>query len=133
MMGPSGDKVVQQYTDIVGKPYMIPYWSLGWVFTFEIIFQLVTHNECQNQCKWGYRTIQETIDVVLEYEKYGIPLDTMWNDIDYMDAYKDFTLDPTRFPTDLVKKVTFQKIIEYFPYQNNSLSKTFMPMDNIIS
>lgn len=37
---------------------MVPQWALGW-----------------NQCKWGYKTVEDLKDVVANYDKYSIPLD----------------------------------------------------------
>lgn len=36
--------------------------------------------------------------VVENFKKAKIPMDTMWNDIDYSDRYLDFTHDEERFP-----------------------------------
>jgi alpha-D-xyloside xylohydrolase len=80
-IGPAGDDVIEQYTAVVGRSMMPPYWSLGF-----------------HQCKYGYNTIYEVEDVVDNYAKSGIPLDTAWIDIDYMTLYRDFTSDPNSFP-----------------------------------
>ena len=81
--GPEPASVVSQYTSVVGRPMMMPYWSLGF------------HN-----CKYGYTSLDQIKEVVAGYESAGIPLDTQWADIDYMEAYRDFTTDPTNFNTD---------------------------------
>lgn len=47
--------------------------------------------------------MDELKSVVENYKNANIPLDTMWNDIDYMDAYKDFTLDPIRYDENKVR------------------------------
>jgi len=85
-VGSSPKDVVSQFTKVVGKPMMQPYWSLGF------------HN-----CKYGYTSVDQVEDVVAKYQEAGINLDTQWMDIDYMEAYRDFTTDPTNFNTTEVK------------------------------
>ncbi|KAI9319951.1 alpha glucosidase [Dichotomocladium elegans] len=79
------NSVLRSYTDLIGKPTMISHWMLGF-----------------NQCRWGYKNIQEVEDIVQSFKDHKIPLETVWIDIDYMDTYRDFTLDPVNFPEDRV-------------------------------
>ena len=76
----SPDSVVSYYHRIVGKPFLPPMWALGW-----------------HQSKYCLRTALEHKDVVDKYNQYRIPLDVQWADIDYMDQYKDFTVDFKNF------------------------------------
>ncbi|KAI9322826.1 alpha glucosidase [Dichotomocladium elegans] len=75
------NSVVRAYTDLVGKPMMISHWMLGW-----------------QHCRWGYHNIDEVENVVKAYRDHEIPLEVKWIDIDYMDTYRDFTMDPVNFP-----------------------------------
>jgi len=86
-MGPTMDDVVKQYYKVIGAPALLPYWSLGW-----------------HQCRYGYPDIWTVENVVANYKKNNIPLDTMWIDIDFMDGYKDFTYDPNKFPVSEVRE-----------------------------
>ena len=55
-MGPTPAEVIEQYTEVIGRSFMPPYWSLG--------FHL---------CRWGYKTVNETLGVVDRLRAAGIP------------------------------------------------------------
>jgi alpha-glucosidase (family GH31 glycosyl hydrolase) len=79
-VGPTAEAVVQQYHALVGKPVLIPYWTLGY-----------------HQSRWGYHNLSTLEAVAANFTKYQIPLDVLWTDIDYMTNFEDFTLDPARY------------------------------------
>lgn len=79
-LGPTPENVIQQYTEAIGRPYMPPYWSLG--------FQL---------CRWGYNSIDVLKKTVERLRQYDIPHDVQYGDIDYMERHLDFTYDKANF------------------------------------
>ncbi|KAF9940668.1 hypothetical protein BGZ67_007163 [Mortierella alpina] len=79
--GPTPQQVIQQYTQLIGRPCMVPYFALGF-----------------HMCRWGYNTVDKAKAVVAEFKRHALPLEALWIDIDYMDDYKCFTFDQIRYP-----------------------------------
>lgn len=79
-VGATALDVMASYQKYIGPAEVPPYWSLG------------TH-----QCKYGYSTLQDLKDVVEGYAAADMPLQTLWNDIDYMDTFHIFTVDEKRY------------------------------------
>jgi hypothetical protein len=94
--GPTPQRVVEQYAEIVGTPTWQPYWGFG--------FHL---------CRWGYTDVNETHAQVTAMRAAGIPLEVMWNDIDLYHAVRDFTSDPVSFPADQVRAF-IEELVRFF-------------------
>ncbi|MDE7417372.1 MAG: alpha-glucosidase [Lachnospiraceae bacterium] len=79
--GESAYDVAKQFRKIIGKSYIAPKYAFGY-----------------GQSRWGYRTDEDIETVVRGYRDNRIPIDMVYMDIDYMQDYKDFTVNPERFP-----------------------------------
>ncbi|VEL34142.1 unnamed protein product [Protopolystoma xenopodis] len=73
--GPSPASVITQYQELIGRPQLPPYWSLG--------FHL---------CRYGYENLADVRDTLMRNLQSLVPLDAQWVDIDYMNSSKDFTV-----------------------------------------
>jgi alpha-glucosidase len=85
--GPTPKKVAEHYSEVSGKAAMMPYWGFGF-----------------HQCRYGYRDFYAIAEVIHNYSKAEIPLETMWTDIDYMYERYIMTTDPDRFPIARVRE-----------------------------
>lgn len=73
--------IIEDYTWLTGRTPMPSQWSIG--------FQ---------QCRYSYYPDKEVLNIAHTFREKKIPLDVIYLDIHYMDAYKIFTWHPTRFP-----------------------------------
>jgi alpha-glucosidase len=79
--GPTLKSVAEKYTLLTGRPELPPKWSLGY-----------------HQSKWSYYPEKVVRDLAAEFRKREIPCDVIHLDIDYMDGFRCFTWDKSRFP-----------------------------------
>uniref|UniRef100_A0A8C7XUH5 alpha-glucosidase n=1 Tax=Oryzias sinensis TaxID=183150 RepID=A0A8C7XUH5_9TELE len=77
--GETPEQVVQEF-ELIGRPVIPPYWSLG--------FQL---------SRWNYGSLSEVKKTVERNRAVGLPYDIQYTDIDYMEEKKDFTYDKVNF------------------------------------
>jgi alpha-glucosidase len=72
---------IKRYTDLTGRAWLPPRWSLGY-----------------HQSRWGYKDEKDIRQVVAGFKAHDMPVNAIHLDIDYMDGYRLFTVDRSRFP-----------------------------------
>ena len=93
--GESAYDVTKQFRKLIGSSYIPPKFAFGF-----------------GQSRWGYMNAEDIDKVVAGYRDNQIPIDMVYMDIDYMERFKDFTINEERFPNfpEYVKKMKAQNI-----------------------
>lgn len=79
--GVSLKEITGQFLNMIGEGYAPPKWAFGY-----------------QQSRWSYKNAEEIEKIVDSFLHYDIPCDTVYLDIDYMERFKDFTIDEESFP-----------------------------------
>jgi alpha-glucosidase len=79
--GPDPRQVVSRFTELVGRIALPPRWALGYI-----------------QSRYSYYPESRVRFIAENFRVRQIPCDGIFLDIDYMDGYRIFTWDKTRFP-----------------------------------
>ena len=77
----SPQEVLKGLAELTGTIKMPAKWTLGY-----------------HQCRFSYDSETRVKEIADTFRTKKIPCDVIWMDIDYMDSYKVFTFDKTRFP-----------------------------------
>ncbi|RDA88221.1 hypothetical protein CP532_0298 [Ophiocordyceps camponoti-leonardi (nom. inval.)] len=81
LMGPTPRDLTQTYGELTGYTAMPQEFSIGY-----------------HQCRWNYISDDDVRDVDRKMDKFKIPYDVIWLDIEYTDDRKYFTWEPHSFP-----------------------------------
>lgn len=79
--GDSIPELIKVFRHMIGRSYIAPRWAFGF-----------------GQSRWGYKTEDDFREIADNYKKLDIPIDSIYMDIDYMERYKDFTVNEEAFP-----------------------------------
>ena len=75
------NNITRQFRKNIGMSYVPPLWGFGY-----------------QQSRWGYKTEDDVRNIVNKHKEYNLPLEAVCLDIDYMEDYKDFSVDKKKFP-----------------------------------
>lgn len=79
--GESKLDIVRQFRAMIGRSYIAPRWALGY-----------------GQSRWGYANAADIRTVCDGYRGNGVGLDMIYVDIDYMQGFRNFTVDEEAYP-----------------------------------
>ena len=87
--------IVKQFRHVIGRSYIPPKFAFGF-----------------GQSRWGYTTKEDFRTVAKRYRENHIPIDMIYMDIDYMQDFKDFTVNEKNFPDfpEFVKEMKDQEL-----------------------
>ncbi|KAK2608392.1 glucosidase II [Conoideocrella luteorostrata] len=119
-MGPTPRDLTKKYGELTGYTAMPQEFSIGY-----------------HQCRWNYISDDDVKDVDRRMDKYKIPYDVIWLDIEYTDEKKYFTWDPHSFadPVSMGQQLDAHgrklvviidphiKKVDGYPVSSNMLSK----------
>lgn len=108
--GPTPVAVIEQFSHTFGQPALPPYWAFGFhlcrhvlLSSRRLLLRLITTFAPLN-VRWGYDNVSQSREMVEAMRVADIPLETAWNDIDWMDTYRNFVSAPGRFDPDDYKE-----------------------------
>lgn len=82
------EEITKEFRGLIGESYVPPKWAFG--------FQ---------QSRWSYRDKDEVLNVIRSFRNSNMPIDCVYLDIDYMEDFKNFTIDKNSFPN-------FEEVVE---------------------
>jgi len=74
-------RLLERYTELTGRPPLPPRWVFGY-----------------HQSRWGYERESALRETANRFKTHNLPLSAMHLDIDCLDGFRAFTIDPDRFP-----------------------------------
>lgn len=80
-LGNNPQDISEAYGRLTGYPQLPQQFAIGY-----------------HQCRWNYISDEDVKDVDSRFDKYQIPYDAIWLDIEYTNDRKYFTWDPLTFP-----------------------------------
>uniref|UniRef100_A0AAQ5ZHE7 alpha-glucosidase n=1 Tax=Amphiprion ocellaris TaxID=80972 RepID=A0AAQ5ZHE7_AMPOC len=106
VFGYTPEQVVAEFLELIGRPVIPAYWSLG--------FQL---------SRWNYGNLTEVKATVDRNRAINLPYDVQYTDIDYMEDKKIFTYD----------KVKFKELPQFADYLNEKGQKYILILDPAVA
>ncbi|EGT3615547.1 DUF5110 domain-containing protein [Clostridium perfringens] len=74
-------EIAKSFRELIGESYIAPKWAFG-----------------AQQSRWSYKDRNEVLEVLDNFNKSELPLDCLYLDIDYMEDFKNFTINKEAFP-----------------------------------
>ena len=79
--GPHPKKVLEEYTALIGRTPLPPLWTMGY-----------------QQCRYSYFPEHRVRELARTFRERKIPVDVLYLDIDYLDAFRPFIVNREYFP-----------------------------------